>query len=270
MEKLMIPKKQLKNGFSLPILSMGTWMIGGDVTKDSSCDEDAAVTSLQRGIEAGLTCIDTAEMYAEGYTEELLGRAIRPYSRQDLQLISKVSPQNLHYDDVLYALEKSLKRLGTDYLDVYLIHKYNRTIDLAETMRGLRRLQKEKLIRHIGVSNFSIPTLQKAQDLLGSPIVLNQVHYNLIYREPELCGLLNYCRENNIFLMAWRPLEKGLLTKNCPPVLEKIAGKYKKTPAQIAINWLISQKKCCYPFHHENREKFKRQSWRPGLGACIS
>jgi len=236
-----IPLKTLKNGFSLPLLSMGTWMIGGGVQPDPHCDEDLAIHSIQLGLQNGLTCIDSAEMYGDGYTEQLIGRAIRDFPRENLQIISKVSPQNLRYDDVLKALEGSLKRLQTDYLDVYLVHKPNSDIPLEETMRAMRHLKDQGLVRNIGVSNFSVATLQEAQNQLGLPIVLNQVHYNLMFREPELCGLLEYCQQNDIFLMAWRPLEKGIFATDCPLILQKIANKYGKSPAQTAINWLTAQ-----------------------------
>ena len=236
-----IPRKELDSGFSLPELSMGTWMIGGAETRDSDCDEDSAVRSIRRGIEAGVSCIDTAEMYADGFTEELIGRAIQSYPRNQLQIMSKVSPQNLRYDDVLRSVEASLERLGIDYLDVYLIHKPNPTIPLLETMEAMRALLEEGLIREVGVSNFSVDSLRKAQECLGTPVVLKQVHYNLIYREPEISCLLDYCQDNDIFLMAWRPLEKGAILENCPPVLDEVCAKYDRSLAQVAINWLISQ-----------------------------
>ena len=133
-------RKKLLNGFSLPVLSMGTWMIGGGETRDPECDGDLMVESIRFGLNAGLTCIDTAEMYAAGFTEQLIGRAIQGFSRKDLQLISKVSPQNLRYSDVLRSIDLSLKRLQIDYLDVYLVHKPNPDIPLKETMRAMKFL----------------------------------------------------------------------------------------------------------------------------------
>jgi diketogulonate reductase-like aldo/keto reductase len=238
-----IPRKELDSGFSLPELSMGTWMIGGAETRDSNCNEESAVRSIRRGIEAGFSCIDTAEMYAGGFTEELIGRAVQANSRDQLQVMSKVSPQNLRYDDVLRSAEASLKRLKLDYLDVYLIHKPNPTIPLRETMKAMRALREEGLIREVGASNFSVTSLRKAQESLGAPVVLNQVHYNLIYREPEISDLLGYCQDNDVFLMAWRPLEKGAILENCPSVLDEVCTKYDRSPAQVAINWLVSQDK---------------------------
>jgi len=236
-----LPRKKLDTGFSLPELSMGTWMIGGGEIRDPDCDEDSAVRSIRRGIEAGVSCIDTAEKYADGFTEELVGRAVQTHPRNQLQIISKVSPQNLRYDDVLRSAEASLKRLGTDYLDVYVIHKPNPAIPLGETMKAMRALREEGLIREVGVSNFSAGSLKKAQKYLGAPVVFDQVHYNLIFREPEISALLEYCQDNDIFLMAWRPLEKGAILENRPPVLDEVCARHKRSPAQVAINWLISQ-----------------------------
>lgn len=238
---MQIPRKKLLNGFSLPVLSMGTWMVGGGSARDPGCDENAAVESIRRGIDAGVTCIDTAEMYAAGFTEQLVGRAVQGFPRKELQLISKVSPRNLRYDGVLRSLKGSLERLGVDYLDVYLIHKPNLDIPLQETMRAMRTLLDQGLVRHIGVSNFGVARLRQAQDHLGCPVVLDQVHYNLVFREPEVSGLLTYCQENDIFVMAWRPLEKGVLALECPDIVKNVSEKYGRTPAQVIINWLISQ-----------------------------
>ncbi len=236
-----IARKEISSGFSLPSLSMGTWMIGGGVDRDRDCDEESAVQSIRRGIRSGVDCIDTAEMYASGYTEEILGRALQGIERSEIQVISKVSPHNLAYDDVLRSAEASLERLSLDFLDVYLIHKPNPEIPLDGTMRAFRALQDQGLIKEAGVSNFSVESLRTAQHAFGNPIVLNQVHYNLIYREPELSGLLQYCQDNDMLLMAWRPLEKGSILENCPDILLETCAKFDRTPAQVAINWLISQ-----------------------------
>jgi diketogulonate reductase-like aldo/keto reductase len=134
-------------GFTLPVLSMGTWMIGGGATRDPECDEDLAVDSIRFGLNAGISCIDTAEIYAAGFTEQLVGRAIQGFPRKKLQLISKVSPQNLRYSDVLRSVEISLERLRIDYLDVYLVHKANPDIPLEKTMRAMRSLREQGLVR---------------------------------------------------------------------------------------------------------------------------
>jgi diketogulonate reductase-like aldo/keto reductase len=140
------------------------------------------------------------------------------------------------------ACEGSLKRLGTSYLDLYLAHAFSDTVPLAETMRAMDRLVDEGLVRAIGVSNFSPKHVAEAQALSHHKIVCNQVHYSLSTREPERAGLLDYCQVNDVFLVAYRPIEKGHIAAHPPNVLKEIAVKYQKTPTQIALNWLFSQK----------------------------
>lgn len=238
-----IPRKKLKNGFSLPYLGLGTWRMGGDRKRDPQSDDKKYISAIENAIKMGITHIDTAEMYAEGHAEELVGEAIKRTPRKKLFITSKVWHSNLHYDDVLKSCENSLKRLGTDHLDLYLIHMPNHEIPLEETIQAMDRLKKEKLIKNIGLSDFSKETFQKAQDFSSHKIVCDQVHYNLIYREPEASGLLTYCQENDVMLVAWRPVEKGLLSVNPPEVMRQMVEKYGKSPAQIALNWLLSQKK---------------------------
>lgn len=133
------------------------------------------------------------------------------------------------------------RRLRIEFLDVYLVHKPNPDIPLKETMRAMRALREQCLVRGIGVSNFGVGTLHQTQDHLGFPIALDQVHYNLVFRETEISGLLDYCQENDIFVMAWRPLEKGVLAADSPDIINEFSDKYNRTPAQVIINWLLSQ-----------------------------
>lgn len=236
-----IPNKTLKNGFSIPVFGMGTWMMGGGSTRDPENDDQRDIDGLRYGLGKGLTHIDTAEMYAAGHAEEMVAEAIANYHRDHLFITSKVWYTNLRYDDVLKAAENSLKRLGTDYLDLYLIHKPNEAIPMEETFKALDKLQDQNLIRHVGVSNFSTERLKQAQTMSYHPIVANQVQYNLTIREPEASGLLEYCQRNDVIVMAWRPIEKGVITESPCPVLKSLMEKYNKTAAQIALNWLISQ-----------------------------
>lgn len=238
---MVIPRKKLKNGFSLPFLGLGTWKIGGDEKRDPYSNDSEFIGSIRTAIDRGITHIDTAEMYAEGHAEEIVGEAIKGFAREKLFLTSKVWHNHLHYDDLISSCEKSLKRLGTDYLDLYLIHMPSIDVPLKESMKALDRLKREKLILNIGLSDFAKDTFRKAQGLTSNKIVCDQVHYNLIYREPEATGLLDYCQKNDVMLVAWRPVEKGLLTENPPAVMKKMMEKYGKTPSQIALNWLHSQ-----------------------------
>lgn len=236
-----IPVRQLKNGFAMPLLGMGSWMLGGGAERDPASDGKKEAAALRSGLELGFRHIDTAEMYAGGFSEEIVGRAIRGWKRSDLFLTSKVWKTHLAYDEVLRACERSLRRLGTDYLDLYLIHQVDDAYPLEETIRALDRLADEKLVRHIGVSNFAVARLERARACAGHPIAANQVHYNLAVREAELSGLTDYCVEHDIMLIAWRPLQKGTLDAEAPELLREIARRHGRTPAQIALAWLAAQ-----------------------------
>lgn len=236
-----IPTKKLNNGFEIPVYGLGTWQMGGRTERDMTNDDEADIAAIQNAIAQGVTHIDTAEKYADGYTETLVGKAIQGFDRSTLFLTSKVRTEHFLYEDVLNACNASLKRLGIDYLDLYLLHFYNPAIPLQETMRAMDTLVEEGLVKNIGVCNFNKEHLVEAQSYTKNKIVCNQVHYNLIFREPERKGLLEYCQNNDIFLSAWRPLQKGNLTEDTSLVIKELCDKYQKTPAQIAINWLISQ-----------------------------
>ena len=224
----------------MPVFGLGTWMMGGDSKRDPENNGQADIASLICGMEHGFTHIDTAEMYAEGFAEEISGQAIKGHLRDNLFITSKVWSDDLSYDGVLRATEKSLKRLGLNYLDLYLIHKANDQFPLGETMKALDRLIDEGLIKNIGVSNFALERFKRAQQLCEHKIVANQVHYNLASREPEN-ELLVFCQQNDVMLIAWRPLAKGAIIDVEYPFFDKLCDKYQKTRAQIALNWLVSQ-----------------------------
>jgi diketogulonate reductase-like aldo/keto reductase len=235
-----IGKKKLKCGFKMPVFGLGTWMMGGDHARDPNNNGQADIASLICGMEHGFKHIDTAEMYAAGFAEEISGQAIKGHIRDNLFITSKVWSDDLSYDGVLRAAENSLKRLDTDYLDLYLVHKPNDQFPLVDTIKALDRLADEGLIKNIGVSNFSVERFKHAQKLCKHKIVANQVHYNLASREPEN-ELLKFCQKNDIMLIAWRPLEKGAVIDADYPFFDKLCNKYHKTRAQIALSWLLSQ-----------------------------
>ncbi len=234
--------KTLKCGFSMPVLGMGTWLMGGRDTRDPNDDGVASMEALRQGLQLGFRHIDTAEYYAEGFAEEIVGKAIEGFQRADLFLVSKVWKTNLHYDDVLRSAEQTLKRLGTDYLDLYLVHQVDETVPLDETMRAMSRLADEGIARWIGVSNFTVARLERAQSAASVKVAVNQVHYNLQVREAEVSGLLAYCHEHDVMLTAWRPLQKGTLQAAAPEVVKRIAERNGITPSQVALSWLTSQK----------------------------
>lgn len=222
----------------IPVLGLGTWGIGGKYEADLSQKKEG-VEAIRNAIALGITHIDTSEMYGNGFTEELIGEAIEPYKRSDLFLTSKVWSTHLTYEGIIEAFKSSLKRLKTDYLDLYLIHRPSEDMDLKEVMKALEYLNEIGLAKAIGVSNFTLPQIAEAEKYLTkSKISAVQSEYNLIKREQEI---LEFCQKKGIIFIAYRPLMKGELIKQEIPELKKLAEKYNKTKAQIAINWLVSK-----------------------------
>ncbi len=213
----------LNNKTDIPILGLGTWRLSGDET----------INVVKKALKIGYNHIDTAEMYGN---EKEIGDAIKDADRAKLFLTSKVWYDNLHYQDVISACKESLKKLGTNYLDLYLIHWPNPSIDMKETFQALKELYSEGTVKAVGVSNFTIKNLKLALDVCQSislPITVNQVEFHpFLYQE----SLLNFCRKNNVFLTAYRPIAKGLVNDNL--IIRQIAQKYQKSPAQITLRWL--------------------------------
>ncbi|MEK7611101.1 MAG: aldo/keto reductase [Patescibacteria group bacterium] len=236
-----IPTKKLLNGFEMPVYGLGTWQMGGRFERDENNDDAADIQAIKNAIDHGVTHIDTAERYASGFAEILVGKAIKGLNRKNLFLVSKVAKANLNYDTLINSAKASLNRLGTEYFDLYLIHNPSLEIPLEETMSAMDFLVEKGLTRYIGVSNFTPERLGEAQKYSRNKIVANQVHYNLMVREPERKGLLRYCQENDVMLIAWRPLQKGIISASSEKIVQELSKKYSKTPAQLAINWLISQ-----------------------------
>jgi len=223
------------------VFGFGTWTVGGGETRDPDNDDMADINAIKTAIEMGITHIDTAEMYAEGHAEELVGEAIKGFDRSSLIIATKVWHTNLRYDDLINSAQKSLKRLGTDYADIYIIHYPNPSVDIGETMEAMDYLVEKGHIKYIGLSNFSVGQFREAQKHTENKIVCNQLYYNLANREPAKDGFLEYAQENDVMLVAWKPIEYGIFSRTKDSILKKLCKKYGKTGNQIAINWLISQ-----------------------------
>lgn len=238
---MFIPTKKLKNGFEIPMLGIGTARLIGKNDDEGNSDDVIDIKAIGNAIEMGINHIDTAELYGNGHAEELIAQAIKDVSRNQLFITSKVHSPNLIYQGVIESAKKSLRRLNTDYFDLYLVHQPDFDVPIAETMKAMDELIDMGLTRYIGVSNFNIKRLIEAQASARHKIVLDQVHFNLEIREVERIGLLDYCQKNDIILSAWRPLQKGAFIKKKINLLEDMCQKYNKTPAQISLNWLIAQ-----------------------------
>lgn len=228
-----------------PHLGMGTWGMGGTYERMPN-NSDASVAALEFGLSKGLKIIDVAELYGEGLSEEIVGRAIAG-RREAVYVISKVWKTNLKYDDVLRAAYGSLERLATNYIDLYMIHWPNQEIPLSETMKALEKLVEDKIIKAIGVSNFSVTLMEEAQSYLrNTKIVANEFEYNVLVRDAEQ-EMIPYCRSHDIDMIAYRPFAKGVLTKTTTTTLEELAQKYSKTTNQVLLNWIISQDMVAIP-----------------------
>lgn len=223
---------QLPSGQTIPILGMGTWRMG-----ENAKNRQAEIDALRYGLDLGFSLIDTAEMYGEGGAEAVIAQAIAT-RRSDVFLVSKVYPHNASKQGTIAACERSLKRLQTDYLDLYLLH-WRGSIPLAETLDAFQTLQQAGKIRSYGVSNFDTEDMQEAIALPGgTTIATNQVLYNLTRRGIEW-NLLPWCRQHSIPIMAYSPIEQGRLLNH--RVLKAIAQDREVTPAQVAIAWLLHQ-----------------------------
>ena len=222
----------LPNGQVVPALGIGTWKMGEDPRRRA-----AELAALQQAIDLGMTLIDTAEMYGEGASEELIGEAIRG-RRDQVYLVSKVYPHNAGRRGVVQACDRSLRRLGVETLDLYLLH-WPGSIPLAETFEAFHRLVQEGKIRAFGVSNFDTGEMEQAWEAPnGRHLAANQILYNLTRRGVEH-ALLPWCRDHRLPIMAYSPVEQGRLLSN--PKLAEIARRRQATPAQIALAWLLAQ-----------------------------
>ena len=224
----------------IPKIGFGTWSIGGRESPDPASDE-GSLAVLRSALELGYTHFDTAEFYAAGHTEELLGQAVRQSgaSREKLFITSKVSPEHLNYIDVLRCCENSLNRLGMEYLDLYLIHWPMRGMNLDESFRALNQLVREGRVRHLGVSNFDLDLLKTSVSLSETPLLTDQVPYSLAERTYQHNGVLEYCQQNDILLTAYSPIKRRKISGS--PILKVMARIKHASVQQVALAWLVQQ-----------------------------
>lgn len=214
-------------GERVPEIGLGTWLYtGGEQT-------------IRRAVDLGANLIDTAESYG---TEDDVGNAIIKF-RSEVFLATKVSPEHFRYDEVIKAADDSLRRLQTDYIDLYQLHWPNSNIPIGETMSAMEKLVEQGKVRHIGVSNFSVAQLQEAESTLSrNGIVSNQVLYSLVDREIE-GDLIPYCQERHVTIIAYSPLAQGfsnITSRDKNGVLRRIARETVHTEAQVALRWVVS------------------------------
>ncbi|MCL4710284.1 MAG: aldo/keto reductase [Pseudorhodoplanes sp.] len=227
-----IPTVALPSGENVPVLGQGTWFMGE--RSAHAADEAAA---LRLGLDLGMTLIDTAEMYADGGAEEVVADAIAG-RRDDVFLVGKVLPENASRRGTIAACERSLRRLGTDHIDLYLLH-WSGSHPFADTVAAFRQLQKDGKIRHWGVSNLDIDEMEEIVALPeGGACATDQVLYNLTRRGIEF-DLLPWCRKRRMPVMAYSPIEQGRMLGH--PALKAVGARHDATPTQVALAWLLRQ-----------------------------
>lgn len=224
--------RHLPTGEQVPALGQGTWELG-----DSAATRHEEIAALQRGVELGMTLIDTAEMYGDGRSELLIGEALGSM-RDELTIVSKVYPHNGSRAGVQAACERSLKRLKTDRIDLYLLH-WRGGEDLPGVIKGFEQLQADGKILHWGVSNFDTDDMVELDELDGGEqCSVNQILYNVARRGPEF-DLLPWLRERKIPAMAYSPVDHARLPKKS--ILDDIAGAHDASIYQVALAWVLAQ-----------------------------
>jgi diketogulonate reductase-like aldo/keto reductase len=226
----------LPSGETIPVLGQGTWHLG-----QGRADRPEELRALRLGLDLGMTLIDTAEMYGDGATEELVGEAIAG-RRDEVFLVSKVLPGNASRRGTVAACQASLARLGTDHLDLYLLH-WRGAVALQDTVSAFEELRGAGLIRHWGVSNFDLSDMAELLEVDGGAAgETDEVLYNLTRRGIEW-NLLPWCRQTGRPVIAYSPIEQGRLVGH--PVLRFIGAKHHATSAQIALAWVIAHQGVC-------------------------
>jgi diketogulonate reductase-like aldo/keto reductase len=218
-----VPTHTLPSGDDIPALGFGTWSIHGETVREG----------VRTALEHGYTHIDTAEGYRN---EREIGSVLAEYDREEIFLTSKVLAKNLGYDSLIESCEASLDRLGTDYLDLYLIHWPNPAISLRETLHAMATLHDRGLVRNVGVSNFSTYQLSCAHHISDVPIAVNQIEFHPWFQRPDL---VEYCRETDTVVEAAAPLARTAVFDD--EVVQELAAEYERSPAQVVLRWAIER-----------------------------
>lgn len=234
------------NGFPIHPVGIGTWLMGGGMFTDKIPfavygGEEKEIEAIRYSLSKGQNHIDTAQMYGMGHTEEIVGNAIQGFDRSKIFLASKIWRTHALRLSVVKQVAEMLKRLQTTYLDLLYMHAPWPEVDLEQCIQGINDAVDRGLVRAVGVSNFNLEQVEQAIAASKYPIAALQNHYSLTYRSefsPELRAL---CRTHTITFVAYKPLERKKLTDNPLPLITKLAKKYQKTPAQVILNWVISQ-----------------------------
>lgn len=252
------------NDVDITKIGLGTWLLGGDVKENPNNDDEKDINAIIYALKSGINHIDTSESYSGGKSEKLIGEAIKNFDRDKLFIATKVREWNLTYDNIISSCCNSLKRLQTDYVDLFYIHKQNKDVNIKSVCQALNYLLAKGLIKNVGLSNVGIETIQKYNKYLTKKIYAVQNQYNLICRESQKKGVIDYCRENNIKFICWRPVllsypgvKDPMYNKGTYPILDNIAKKYNVSNIQVVAKWLLQQDNVYIVFKSNNCEHIK-------------
>lgn len=240
---------QTKSGKKLFPIGIGTWNIGGTFTSDPTAkykgaepaydNEKAEIEAIRYSVTKGQNHIDCAELYGAFHTDEVVGKAIAGLERADLYIADKLWKTSVGKELVRPTVEKMLKKLGTDYLDMLYIHSPWAEVNWQEAIPQIDELIDEGIVRNFGVSNFTVADMEEAQKIVRHPIVANQMNYNVLYKNEVSEAFKDYCRDNDIQIIAYQPVKRQEVLAN--QVVQDIAMQHDATPAQVALAWVIAK-----------------------------
>lgn len=232
-------------------IGIGTWLMGGDWDADNRVplavydDDQKEIDAIRYAIDKGQNHIDTAEMYGDGHTDEIVGEAIKDLAREDLFIADKLWSSSFGDIETRQAVEKMLKSLKTDYIDLLYIHSPFDSSEWEKSINAINDLIDEGIVKNFGVSNFNVEYMKRANEISKHLIVANQMLYNCGYKEEVDSEFIKYCEENNILIVSYRPIDRGVLLDN--KTILDIAKIHSATPAQICIAWLLQRNAVTIP-----------------------
>lgn len=246
------------NTKNLPKLALGTWLMGGTKDPDPNNDDQRDISVINLALDNGITLIDTAQNYAAGRCEELVGQAVEDRPRDSYQILTKQAKENLDYQGVIDGCKASLQRLDIDYIDYFVCHAPNPDFDMRDFFEAANQLHKDGLIHNVGVSNFGIESLQIALETSDLPISLNQVSFSLNDSDILSTGTYQFCVENNIPIQAFRVLAGLNSNQEVVNVLEDIAPKYGLTSKQLAVAYINSYENMHFTVRASSEEHWRQ------------
>lgn len=246
---VMMRYMKTKSGKTLFPIGIGTWNIGGTFTADPSAkykgaepnydNQTAEIEAIRYSVTRGQNHIDCAELYGAFHTDEVVGKAIAGLEREDLYIADKLWKTSVGIGLVRATVEQMLKKLGTDYLDMLYIHAPWDGVNWKEAIPQIDELIDEGIVRDFGVSNFTIADMEQTRKIAKHPIVANQMNYNVLYKDEVSKEFQDYCRANNIQIVAYQPVKRQEVLDN--KVIQNIAKAHNSTAAQVALAWLLAQ-----------------------------